>query len=386
VKKGSESIMATLAIPTASLTEERKAAFDELLIDICDSLQITPTQHQKAESRYKTIGNLITASPTFMGLNPEIYPQGSMKLRTTTKPVDGPHDLDFVCEFAVSHNLVNPLALLDEMFKVFKANATYANMVEKKNRCVRVVYRDEFYLDILPACRDHQNGGTCIQVPDIGARGWSASNPLEYAKWFERKANRRGIMAMDKMQPLPTLQSVEEKHVLQLVVQLLKRWRDLFYCDSNYPPISIVLTTLAAQYYKGESSISIALLNVLDAIVSELDFAHSQGHRLHIPNPVHPDEDFSERWKERIAAYWEFDRGIRRFASRWREVCIKAGNINKDFEDLFGEVTNTAINVRAKRVENLRETRALGIKRNGMIASVASSVSPMLRNTNHGSR
>lgn len=369
-----------------AFTKERQSAFDELLFEICEALQITSTQHQKAEDRYKTIGKVITAFPGFAGLAPEIYSQGSMKLRTTTKPIGGPFDLDFVCEFTISHKLVNPLALLDEMFSVFKTNSIYENMVEKKNRCIRVVYRDEFYLDILPACRDHLNGGTCIQVPDREVRGWSASNPIAYAKWFGGRAtSRRIVKAMDSMEPLPSLQSAEEKEVLQLAVQLLKRWRDLYYSDSDYPPISIVLTTLAANYYEGESSISLALLNVLDSIVSELNSAHANGHRLRISNPVHPEEDFSERWNDRTGAYSEFDRGISRFADRWREVCMKPGNPNKDFEELFGrEVANTAISARANKVQNLRESGALGIRRNGMIAPVVSSVSPMLRNTNHG--
>jgi hypothetical protein len=84
--------------------------------------------------------------------------------------------------------------------------------------------------------------------------------------------------------------------MLQLVVQLLKRWRDIHYANSDYPPISIVLTTLAADLYKGEQSISTALLDVLNGIVARLDAAHAQGRRLQIPNPVHPEEDFSERW------------------------------------------------------------------------------------------
>jgi hypothetical protein len=42
-----------------------------------------------------------------------------MRLRTTVKPIDTPHDLDLVCEFDVSHELVNPMGLLDDMFKLF---------------------------------------------------------------------------------------------------------------------------------------------------------------------------------------------------------------------------------------------------------------------------
>jgi hypothetical protein len=91
--------MATMTMPPLVFTEDRRASFDELLFEICETLQITPTQHQKAEERYKTIGKIITAFSGFAGLAPEIYPQGSMKLRTTTKPIAGPFDLDFVCEF-----------------------------------------------------------------------------------------------------------------------------------------------------------------------------------------------------------------------------------------------------------------------------------------------
>ena len=83
---------------------------------------------------------------------------------------------------------------------------------------------------------------------------------------------------------------------MQLVVQLLKRWRDIHYANSGYPPVSIVLTTLAADFYTGEQSISFALLGVLDGIVARLDAAQAQGRRLAVPNPVHLEEDFSERW------------------------------------------------------------------------------------------
>jgi hypothetical protein len=65
---------------------------------------------------------------------------------------------------------VNPMGLLNAMYKVFDEHGVYGGMVELKKRCVRIVYKDEFYLDILPACRDHGNGGTCIQVPDRDLR------------------------------------------------------------------------------------------------------------------------------------------------------------------------------------------------------------------------
>jgi hypothetical protein len=53
-----------------------------------------------------------------------------MRLGTTVKPINGPHDLDFVCEFNVSHTSVNPMSLLNAIYKVFKEHGVYGGMVE----------------------------------------------------------------------------------------------------------------------------------------------------------------------------------------------------------------------------------------------------------------
>jgi hypothetical protein len=49
------------------------------------------------------------------------------------------------------------------------------------------------------------------------------------------------------IEPVPAMQSVDEKTSLQRVVQLLKRARDRFVTDLDPPPRSIVLTTLAGE-------------------------------------------------------------------------------------------------------------------------------------------
>lgn len=380
---------------TEDLQAQRGAGLDNLLFEVCESLQLTPTQHQKAVERYKAIARVLDNSNTSFGhIDSNLYPQGSMRLGTTVKPLDGPHDLDFVSEFNVSHTLVNPMGLLNEMHRMFKQHGVYGGMVELKNRCVRIVYTDEFYLDILPACRDFGNGGACIKVPDRDTRNWTSSNPVGYAAWFGR-ATRQVIVQrsegrvhiMDKaasVQPIPNLEAAEEKTVLQLVVQLLKRWRDIHYADSTFPPISIVLTTLAANQYRGEASLSESLLLILDRIVECLDEAHAGGRRLRVPNPVHLEEDFSERWNGNSRAYAEFDRGIREFAVAWRSVYIRPGNPNRILEELFGEVVNPALIKQARTLQEARERGGLGIRDSGRIVPVAAALSPMLPNTNHG--
>jgi hypothetical protein len=192
---------------------------------------------------------------------------------------------------------------------------------------------------------------------------------------------------MDKaasIQPIPTLEAAEEKTVLQLVVQLLKRWRDVHYADSTFPPISIVLTTLAADIYRGEPLLSQALLLVLEQIVERLNAVQAIGQRLKVPNPVHRQEDFSERWNENLRAYAEFDSGIRKFAAAWRAICLGPGRPDRELERLFGEVVNPALVKQAARLQEVRERGGLGIRESGRIVPVAAALTPMLRNTNHG--
>jgi hypothetical protein len=373
----------------------RTEALDLLLFDVCDNLQLSPTQHQKAEDRYHAIAKVICAvNSPFSRWDSNLYSQGSMRLRTTVKPIDTPHDLDLVCEFDVSHDAVDPMILLDDMFKLFSEHGVYGGMVTKKNRCVRIEYKDEFWLDILPSCRDDQNGGTCIQVPDRDLSHWKPSNPIAFAEWFKNASrrivvkfsdSRRGlIIAEATVEPLPALQVTEEKTMLQLVVQLLKRWRDVHYANSEYPPISIVLTTLAADLYTGEQSLSTALLGVLDGIVARLDRAHAQGMRLRVPNPVHAEEDFSERWDTCHGAYLAFDDGIRRFAIAWREACETHGNPGKLAKGVFGRVIDEAILREAKTMQADRAASMLGVMPTGLIVPAAKAVVPMIRNTNHG--
>jgi hypothetical protein len=376
----------------------RTDALDLLLFGVCDTLQLSRTHHEKAEDRYHAITKVIRAENSpFYRWESNVYSQGSMRLRTTVKPIDKPHDLDLVCEFDVSHDEVYPMVLLDDMFKLFTEHGVYGGMVTKKNRCVRIEYKDEFWLDVLSACRDcrdDDNGGTCIQVPDCDLRHWKSSNPVAYADWFKRASrrivvkfsdsSRELIVAETTVEPLPALQATEEKTLLQLVVQLLKRWRDVHYANSDYPPISIVLTTLAGDLYTGEQSISTALLQVLDGIVVRLDAAHAQGRRLEVPNPVHPEEDFSERWHSCPAAYLAFNDGIRKFAKAWREVCETPGNPGKLAKGVFGQVIDEAIVRDAKAMQADRNGALFGVASSGCITRGGAVAVPMIRNTNHG--
>lgn len=101
-------------------------------------------------------------------------------------------------------------------------------------------------------------------------------------------------------------------------------------------------------------------------------------------NPVHLEEDFSERWDSCPGAYLAFNDGIRRFASAWREVCDSRNNPGRLAKGVFGEVIDEAILLEARAMQADRSSSLLGIAPSGRIVPVAAAVTPMIRNTNYG--
>jgi hypothetical protein len=65
----------------------------------------------------------------------------------------------------------------------------------------------------------------------------------------------------------------------------------MFKNDPDVKPISIIITTLAARSYQGETDIEAALGNILSRIDGFV-----KPSRPRVPNPVDPEEDFADRW------------------------------------------------------------------------------------------
>ncbi|MGA2370312.1 MAG: nucleotidyltransferase [Candidatus Korobacteraceae bacterium] len=368
-------------------TTSRITSLDEILFEVCDDLQLTENRHSLATQRYTAVGTVLESSSSpFTMLKPRIYPQGSMALGTTVKPVVGPHDLDFVLELSVSHADVDPMALIKTLFNYLKQLDRYSEMTELKNRCVRLVYADDFYMDILPACRDGASGGTCVQVPDRKVKSWKPSNPTGYIGWFTARSlvlePRRVVLA--DAAPIPPLQATESKAPLQLAVQLL-RWRDLCYLDQpDEAPISIVLTTLAARNYHGEASVSRAVSAILTGIQEEIAFAESRQTRVWILNPTNAGEDLSERWNQDEGSYGAFVDGINNLRSKWDTLLRKQGNPGPELKELFGETVSRVYEKRARRLQEQRRGQKLGVAPSGMISMASPSIATAKPNTFYG--
>ncbi|MBI5694990.1 MAG: nucleotidyltransferase [Nitrospirae bacterium] len=286
-----------------SLTASANNQLDSLLEFICIELQLTDTQFKLAEDRYKAIGNCLSKPGNLLSVySPEIYPQGSLKIGTPVKPVGrDEYDLDIVCEFTKLDPLTNRIeakSLLHAVWDILYSNEIYRDIIELKRRCVRINYKGDFHLDVLPACPNIIEGGTNIVIPDKSENGghgaWKNSNPKGYAKWFETRATVSEVI-LKAAEPLPFPVAVNRKPPLKLAVQLLKRWRDVFF--NKYPsqiaPDSIVLTTLAAKAYKGEPHVTDAFSEIITQICEWID---NSPIPLYVTNPANDSELLSDKW------------------------------------------------------------------------------------------
>lgn len=363
---------------------------DELLALICEELQLPEGKHRLAEERYRSIGAwLCEPGSRLAAFTPQIYPQGSLSIGTPVKPWGRDvHDLDLVCELLLNHErIANPLVLLSELEARLRERGIYT--LERKNRCIRVVYASDFHMDIMSAVPDNAGTPGSLLVPDRDAKAWKPSNPKGYTAWFNGRVALvlpvREAMAK-AIEPLPRPQSATEKEPLRLVVQLIKRWRDLAYqANPDYAPISIVLTTLAGHSYSGLISVNQALMEALDKIVATIDRAPG---RIVVRNPTNQLEVFSERWDENSEAYATFTTGIKDFQKRWRGVnALRGPQLNKALESLFGEkVTQNAV---LRQVEAVSKARDSGLLRvagaTGLLTSASKSRALAVpRNTFYG--
>lgn len=371
---------------------------NDLLNGIGVKLQISPTAHDEAHKRYKTIAEWLKAADSPLAkFSPDIYSQGSLRIGTTVKPKgEDEYDVDLVCELnADPRNFADPTVLLDMIEARLQANKTYEGMIERKNRCIRINYANEFHMDILPACPSpshlDSHGEHCLKVPDCKLEDWKDSNPKGYAKWFEAKAFSATAEFRKSIEPLPEQQSYEEMPVLQRVVQLMKRNRDvtLEALEAGERPISIVLTTLAAHYYNGSPSVIDALEYILFNIKLRIGLNAAQGQRIVVLNPTNEKEDLSERWSNDQKLYQTFIKWVNDLSYSLEILRKTEGlpEIATQLKKMFGEnVTIGVVKDYTKRMsaERLAGNLATGFTTGLIVSKETPKSTPVKSNNFHG--
>ena len=124
------------------------------------------------------------------------------------------------------------------------------------------------------------------------------SNPAGYGVWFERRfqtisqLQKRLLVESGVYKSIEAVPTYALKTPLQRAIQIFKRHRDFMFAENpDLKPISIILTTLAAEAYEGQTD----LYETVAEVLAKMPALIRQG-KPRIPNPVNPGEDFADKW------------------------------------------------------------------------------------------
>lgn len=314
---------------------------NEVLKGILEKLELPDGAYEKAEKRYKDIGEwLHREDSSCLEYDPLVFPQGSFRLGTAIKPdADEEYDLDMGCNLRQGLSKCN---ITQEQLKkhvgaeleLYRTARGIKEVLSEKKRCWRLEYADglSFHMDIVPCIPESETrrgvlkmrmvessrfddalaqnvSELAVSITDntgpeynVTTDDWRISNPEGYARWFETRMrtaqsiiNEREVSFKASIDSLPYYQW---KTPLQQAIQLLKRHRDAMFKDNeDSKPISVIITTLAAKVYNGESDLASALANILLHMGGYINDAVPM-----VPNPVNPAEDFADKWYDEGSA------------------------------------------------------------------------------------
>lgn len=369
------------------LSIEQKKQIEEILIILCEQLEISDAQREEAKHKYRAVTDwLVKPGTSLYQYSPDLYPQGSFLLRTTVRPLgQDEFDVDLVCKLNLARTN-NQNAVKQLVGDRLKESADYRRMLEQMNRCWRLNYAGKFHMDILPAIPDIDRGKTNILVPDKELSQWKESNPKGYAEWFEGRT-KMARAAIYKQMMEAAVQDLPEddsriKTPLHRIVQLLKRHRDISFQNKNNPPISIIITTLAAKAYRGEIDLFDSIFSVIDGMPKEITIENSIPK---VKNPTNDQENFADKWENEPILYKTFLSWLTDLRRDLSSIPVGSGiaAIKKALVPLFGErIMEQAFKKYAEKIEDKRRNNNLYTgTRNAMLGTTGIK---MAKNTFYG--
>jgi hypothetical protein len=305
-----------------------------IIEELAASIEIPESAWEKADSRYQDLGEWFNrADGGCVQFQPHIYPQGSFRLGTVIRSDE--YDLDVGCRLRrgitkQTHTQKQLKMLVGRDVEAYRVARGIKETLEEMHRCWRLPYADtlKFHMDIVPSIPEEASrrqmlreimaaAGTShslaeavaswagaitdkrLQNYEVISVEWRISNSEGYALWFESRMKLAQTLVESQLfaakaaqvDPLPTSRW---NLPLQKSVKLLKRHRDVMFQQSpDAKPISIIITTLAAAAYQGETDFDDALARILANMGGLV-----RATKPRVPNPVNPAEDFADKWAD----------------------------------------------------------------------------------------
>lgn len=312
---------------STSNEQTKRESWEHFLLRAAREISLSEAQYKRIDERYSQLEAILSASDNPLLAEAHIFVQGSMRLKTTIKPVPGASgdlgtiDADAIVWLPHAHG-AGAEEVLIAIEDRFKAGSRVQAEVKQLRRGIRIVYADEnpgFHIDVTPAraiSGNSQSGGNGkLEVPDRET-GWKASSPIPYSNWLQVASNQtisleHFVVAKSHrtsdaatQAPLPEYEQYLDQDPLRATIKLLKRHRDEWAIrtkNESYRPISAVITTLATHAYlevaQESKSKPLRPLDAIFEIVRRMtDHIKHRGSECLVCNPADSGENFAEKW------------------------------------------------------------------------------------------
>lgn len=345
-----------------------KDHFENFLNKLASELDISEYLFREAESRYGAVGEWLSKDDSpFANLNPQVYVQGSFCLGTVVKPIgDGDeYDIDLVCELELKKTKVTQKQLKNIVGDRLKSNKDYKRMLDEEcQHSWTISYSDaaKFHIDVLPAIPDEKSHIVLLEDRGVNRKfaehaiaitdnknvhynilsdRWQRGNPIGFAEWFKNRMkvsydSRRKILSEELNVSVDDVPKFKIKTPLQQSVQLLKWHRDnMFDYNDEDRPLSIIITTLAAMAYNNELLLADSLQHIIDNMSNYIE---NRSGVLWVQNPVDPDENFADKWKQFPQKKVSFFNWLNKLRAD-KSIAFEQNNISeaaKSMEKAFG--------------------------------------------------
>ena len=337
---------------------------DRLLSDILIRIQLSHADYHKAVHRYETIEQWIDRPGSLLrGLVELFYPQGSMAIGTTiaARGTDE-FDLDAVAQLKLPQAVL-PSVALDLLYDAIRGDAgsPYYTTAKRRTRCITVEYQDGMHIDVTPMIlrygypeREswifHDRHG----APDEASMRLIA-NPYGFAEWFKERpsadvlfANLHTARALEyermlaaaRSEPIPDQEPPAAKSMATIVVQILKRWRNVQYEPrSGRRPPSIVIAKLVADQACQVNGLLEETAVQARNMHNLFQETHDRGGLIMVSNPVCEQDVLTDRWPSSLDEQEKFLEdldGLVQSLQILRDGC-DLGNMKTIMKELFGE-------------------------------------------------
>jgi len=382
------------------VNQQKGTQLAEILGYVGEELDIPEDVYQHIWRRHMDLGDWLKADHLeHYQSDAEIYPQGSLRLGTAVRPVkeEDEYDVDLVYRRDIQKESTTQEELKRDLEEQLKRYLRYlvdggseVPELVPGRRCWTLDYRGQFHMDILPALpddeaaehnrRDAEDG---IIIPDTELRRWQHSNPKGYANWFNEQQQvllqeRRDAMAKAANVDVEEIPQQRVPTPLRRAVQILKRHRDIHYeGNPKDKPISIIVTTLAADAYRGELDV----FEALTAITAKMrEGIKTRNSKYWVPNPINPKENFADKWREKPQRAERFFEWLQQVETDFSSVTKQAGlhKITDRLSPVLGaEIVGRAFKKYGRAMDKRQENGQLRMAaKTGLLGTAGVTVKP----------